>query len=140
MLQTNSLIDLKMTEDGELVIGPDGDFMISLDSDALEETIMFRLKTYSGDFSIDPHVGASIESIIGEDNSPETGAIVEALVYNSLTNDGLLDPQDFNLEVFPVSKTEIAILAIIRPSGDRGEIRLAFSYNSQDNKIVQRNL
>ena len=46
-LNPNLLNDLYMSEDGEPLIGEDGDFVVSSSSDALLESCMYRLRTVS---------------------------------------------------------------------------------------------
>lgn len=76
--------DLKMTVDGELVIGPDGDIATVEGDEAIAQQILFRLKTQKRDWTLSPEVGANLESFIGKPNTRETRDLIEVAVLSEL--------------------------------------------------------
>lgn len=119
---SNTFIDISFDENGEPQIGPDGDLLLSYGNESILQNIMFRLKTYIGDFILEPSCGASLEYFIGQPNSPETGETVEAFVNYSLTHDGFLSPLEYTLEVFPFDLNTLAVVVKLNTSGDQSQI------------------
>lgn len=112
----------------------------SLPYRAMIQQILTRVQSSAGDWRLQPSIGANLNRFLGKPNTPTLGTNIKNSVVNALTSGAFLRASELQVEVFPISKQEIAILVIIQPSGDRSQIRLAFSYNSQDNKVIPRNL
>jgi len=113
--------DIWITESGELEVGPDGDFRVAEDSEAIAQAAMFRGKTVIGDFPLQPLCGASLESLIGEPNTQETGNLMYSLLMSSLTWDGLLSQNQISIDVFPISTTTLMGVVTIYTEGDPAE-------------------
>lgn len=114
--------DLCIDTNGELSIDVSGDFKVSKSSEAIIESIMFRLKTVIGDFLLEPNCGASLEQFYGEPNSPETGGNIEKYVSYALTHDGFLGSNDFTLSVFPKDINTIMVIVIVTVLGEERAI------------------
>jgi len=82
--------DLKMTADGEFVIGANGDFETVEGDEAIAQQIVFILKTQKGDWTLVPRVGADLERFIGKPNSRETRDMIEAVISTELINSQLI--------------------------------------------------
>ena len=119
---SNSFVDISFDENGEPQIGPDGDLLLSYGNEAILQNTMFRLKTYIGDFILEPNCGASLEYFIGQPNSPETGETVEAFVNYALTHDGFLSQLEYSVDVFPYDLNTLAIVVKLNTSGDQNQI------------------
>src|SRR5438132_636785 len=97
------LVDLWMEEDGEPKVGVNGDILIARDSDVVAQEITFRVKTTRGDWVLEPECGADLESLIGQPNSPQTGAKMEALISHALSHDGFLVGEIKSIRAIPIN-------------------------------------
>ena len=101
-------MDLKLTDDGDLVLDSNGDLVTVSGDEELAQAVRFRLKTLKGDYTLAPSIGTSLEQFIGEENSPDTRSLIESTVSDSLTFDNLLiNP---SVRCIPLSENEIFIL------------------------------
>ena len=132
-LNPNLLNDLYMSEDGEPLIGEDGDFVISSSSDALLESCMYRLKTVIGDWVLEPLCGASLETLIGEPNSPDTATQMEQMILRALTHDGFLSSDEIHMVTMPVDSSTILSTIIITYGGK--QTNLSISLDLKEGKI-----
>lgn len=57
--------DLKMTNDGELVINTKGELVLVEGEDQIKQQIVFLLRTSKGDYAYDPNFGANLEEFVG---------------------------------------------------------------------------
>jgi hypothetical protein len=104
------LKDVHLNTDGDIEIGYDGDLALSTGDDVIVDNILFRLKTYKGDFELEPECGTPLEDVIGYPNIPDTGAVVEDMVTNALTHDGFLSINEINVRVSPLSATKLLVM------------------------------
>lgn len=102
------MVDLKITDDGELVLSPAGDLAITYGDEQIAQEVVFRLKTTLGDWTLSPTVGASLEEFIGQPNTPLVLAAIEQRINNTLTSDNLLIFPDIN--AVSISENEVFIL------------------------------
>jgi hypothetical protein len=114
-----------MNIDGEPEIGPDGDFLHSEGVDALLQSCMFRLKTVIGDWILEPECGASLEQLVGEPNSKDTGDLMEQLIVGALTHDGFLTSEEIEIVTIPVDKFTIMSTIIITYDGEQSTLSVA---------------
>lgn len=98
-----TLREITITEDGDLAIGPDGDFAVSLNQQALAEHIMVRLRTYFNEASAFKNIGAKMEDFAGKPNTREVGQLIELSASNALTIDNFLSAEDFTITAVPES-------------------------------------
>jgi hypothetical protein len=106
---STDLVDIHMTVDGDLELSADGDFKFSVNSQAVIDNILFRLKTYKGDWLLGPECGASLEKFMGEPNNSETGELIERYAYNALTHDGFLSDNELNLDAIPIDRNTVSL-------------------------------
>jgi hypothetical protein len=108
------LKDIFITDDGDVEISPQGDFRINREEDVVSTECLFRLKTTKGDWVLVPECGASLELLIGEANSPETGALMEAMIDEALTHDGFLRGEIDFIKAVPLNKNELMAIVNIQ--------------------------
>ena len=107
-----------MTLDGDIEIDPDtGDFRVAEDDDYLTQNIVFRLKTYQGDWTLEPDCGASLEDMVGEENSERVGDEIKTRVVEALTHDGFIAISDLTVETAPLTANTIAVLVQVSRPG-----------------------
>jgi phage baseplate assembly protein W len=102
------MIDLRMTETGELVISVEGDLDFVYGDEQIAQEVLFRLKTTLGDWSLSPNVGASLERFIGEPNTPIIHKMIESEIVKSITKDNLLFLP--YVKVIPIEENKVFIL------------------------------
>jgi hypothetical protein len=88
------ITDFKLTDDGQFVIGANGDLELVTGDLAIAQQIIFRLKTTKKDWTLSPDIGANLDQFIGQPNSRETRDLIEAAIFTELTKDNLvIDPK-----------------------------------------------
>lgn len=102
------MIDLKMTEDGELVVGTDGDLQLAYGDEQLAQEILFKLKTTLGDWRLSPNVGSNLERFIGQPNEPLTHSLIKSEVYRAITRNNFISLP--TVDVIPVGENEVLII------------------------------
>lgn len=118
--------DLYLDPDtGDIAIGSNGDLKVAYDDDVTVQDVMFRLRTYKGDYGYRVSCGASVEDFIGKPNTRETGDALRAQLTNALIYDRLLSPSSFTIEVVPLNEHTLA--ALIEVTGIRGTFTVASS-------------
>jgi phage baseplate assembly protein W len=117
--------DLYLNEDGDLEVGFNGDLKVVYDDDVMVESIIFRLKTFAGDYELAPQCGASLEDFIGAPNTKELGKQIESRVMSALTHDGFLSLDQFTVRVSPLTPTSLLILVTV--DGLRGNFSVLSS-------------
>jgi hypothetical protein len=125
LLNPNLLNDIAMDTTGEPSIGSNGDFKFTIGSDTVIQEAMFRLKTVAGDWTLVPSCGASLESMVGEPNSRETGESLATLAINSLTHDGFLGNSQVSVTPIPVNSSTILLMVIITYDGRQTTLSVA---------------
>jgi hypothetical protein len=108
--------DLLLTPDGDLLVGEEGDLLLTRGTGYVVQSIYNRLKSVSADWFYD-QVGADLEDFLGQPNSSETGAAVEERIISALTGDGLLAPEDLLVKVVPAGETQLACFVFARLAG-----------------------
>lgn len=136
--------DFYTTGNGDLYINDDtGDIQVA-DSQGLEvfkQAAIRRLMTTRGDFKDAPSTGASLTDFVGSRNNAETGSLIKAAIFGSLTNDNLFNSAGMEVRVFPVSETSVGIMLFGRVSSVEGDgFVVSLSYDMRDNKIIPRRL
>jgi hypothetical protein len=136
-------VDLLWADSGDLSLDTTREDLAdttSLSYRAMIQQVRTRVESSQGDWRLQQSIGANLNRFLGKPNNARLGAEIKNSITAALTSGAFLRATELQVEVFPVSKKEIAIIVMINPTGDRAQVRLAFSYNSQDNKVVQRNL
>jgi phage baseplate assembly protein W len=109
------MTDLKITDNGDLIIGANGDLAVVSGDEQLAQQIVFLLKTTAGDNLLEPEIGVSLEDFIGEENSTATRLRIENRVRSALLFD--LSLSSVEVTCIPLDKDEVFIL-IELPSKD----------------------
>ena len=125
--------DLHLNAAGDLELGHNGDFACSYDDDVTVDGIIFRLKTYAGDYDLEPGCGASLEDFIGQPNTATLGEQIRARAFRALTHDRFIDPQDLTLDVAPLDAATVAIVMTVK--GIRGTFSVISSLDLLTGKI-----
>jgi hypothetical protein len=102
------MVDLKMTNDGDLVLSDNGDLAIVYGDEQLAQEILFRMKTQKGDWVLSPDIGVSLERFIGEPNTELTRSAIEMTVLNEITKDGLIISAQ--VDCVPLNENELLIV------------------------------
>jgi phage baseplate assembly protein W len=94
-------VDLAMTIDGQLILGPDGDLATVWGDDQIIQEVLFRLKTTRGDWVLSPDIGCSLEDFVGKPNISLTHTAIEQRIRTALTADFLLAMPEINVIDLP---------------------------------------
>ncbi|HJS83580.1 MAG TPA: hypothetical protein VJ742_12175 [Nitrososphaera sp.] len=119
------MADLYFTEAGDIVRAPDGDFALTPTvwrEDAQQGYI--RAMTDQGDFTIYPTLGASLSTLYGLPQSPETGKYGEKLIESALEREGRFAGKAFTVTAIPTGYQRIRFDIQIT-SGNREAIKLS---------------
>lgn len=125
--------DLRINENGDLEIGANGDIAYSYDDDVTVDGILFRLKTYKGDYELEPGCGATLEDYIGQPNSAELGELVKQNIFNALTSDQFLDESEVSVGVAPL--TAESLMVAITVEGIHGSFTVLSSLDLLTGKL-----
>lgn len=101
------LLDLFTDENGEISVAANGDLLVARDDDVLVAEALWRAKTCKGDWVLVPECGADLELLIGEPNTRDTGAQLEAQLSEALTNDGFFTGRLNGVRATPLNKDTI---------------------------------
>jgi hypothetical protein len=102
------MTDLMINEDGDLMIAPNGDLLTVSGDEQIIQAIIFRLKTYRGDYTLSPNLGFSLEDFIGKPNSAATRSLIETTIEDILSVDFLvINP---TIKCIPLNEEEVFIL------------------------------
>lgn len=104
------------------------------------QRILTRVMSKPGDWRVTDNMGANLEQFLGRPNDQETGLEIQSAVYYELVANDFLRPNEVEVEVFPLSKTQVVIIVKVTPANQRDAIKLIFSYDARDNIVVPRNL
>jgi len=127
--------DILVDDDGDLVVGANGDLALSKPSRTAIQDIAFRVRSQHDDFQLHPLIGANLAPLVGEPNNRRNGDRIRTLVQRALTRDGRFSPDSLSIEVVPVSSEDIVILigVIDRLEGeddfDNDILVASFGYN-----------
>lgn len=116
------MVDLKMTEDGDLVVDENGDLALVYGDEQVAQQVLFILKTTIGDWTLSPNVGTSLEQFIGQPNISIVHAQIENEIALALTRENLLIFP--NVRAIPIAENEVFIL-------------VEFGSIEDDNRVIQ---
>lgn len=131
--------DIKMTPEGELVIGPDGDFATVEGDEAIAQQLIFILKTQKGDWTLAPKIGADLERFLGQPNTRETRDQIEAAVVSAIIQSGVI--YNPTVRCIQISEEEVFI-TVEFPSieGNNREIIVASSLDLKTGEVFTRSV
>lgn len=133
-------IDLEVDDDGDLVIDSSMDLKVATALRTVAQDVVFRIRTEVGDFKPHPTLGSNAITMKGEPNTRYNGDLLQQMIVRSLTYDGRFHPNEFTVDVVPVSEDEVAIFvifpAIFDSSGSTtSTLSLSFSFNYDSGTI-----
>lgn len=106
--------DIQTTDDGDLVVGANGDFTLASAARTVVQDIVFRIRTEANDFRIHPTLGADIAKYQGQKNSRAVADRIKAAVFKALVADGRFRASTVAVEVVPIEVDEVVLLVAIR--------------------------
>ena len=109
-------IDIEVSPSGDIVIDSDKDLKLAKPSGVLLQDIVFRARTEDLDFEPHPHVGADLQSLVGEPNTKERAEEAEDKLLRSLTKDGRIISSDLSVKAVPISLDEILLYTFVNSS------------------------
>lgn len=105
-------VDLGLTLTGDLDVGSDGDLVLVSGLAALQQNIIFRLKTQLGDYAYEPQCGTELEALMGLPSSQPTANQGEASIRTALTHDSLIDNGGLDVYAWPEGDALVYTLLI----------------------------
>lgn len=130
-------MDLRMTVDGELVIGPNGDYDTVTGDEELAQRALFVLKTTAGDWLLEPGLGASLERFIGASLTKETLYLMEETVTTSLIETaGIPDPVVMCLDTG--DDTVMVLVEFSSVEEDDRRVQLRAALDMRKGKVLAR--
>lgn len=105
-------IDLLWTWDGDFATGDDGDIKDTKEDAllSLRQEIATVVKSEIGDWESDPAIGATLSDFLGEPNSRENGEAIESRISIKLVETGVVQREDVDVKVTPVSVHQVMIM------------------------------
>jgi hypothetical protein len=134
------IVDLYFTDTGDFVLGENLDFR-DTKNDHLRgflQKAVTRVMSSHGDWRLQPQVGANLQEFLGKQNNRATGEAIRSRVHNELVSSGLLRAGEFIVDVFPVTKSSVAVVIVVHHT--RPELTITFTYDFRDNKVSPRNV
>lgn len=110
-----NLKDLRLSIDGDLVIGPDGDLDVVRAGELVSQDAMIRLRTYFNEAPLMPNIGSVVADFAGFPNTRETGEAIEEAVIEALTTKGYIQAEYLYVAVVPVPEDSGKLLLVIDP-------------------------
>lgn len=122
-------MDLYFTSDGDLAMSPSGDLAITDTPwrDDVQQAYI-RVMTDEGDYLLYPDLGASLSTLFGMPQSPETGSFGVSLITAALNREGRFNGRSFSVNSVPTGPQSIRFDVDIL-SGSRETIRLSVEQN-----------
>jgi len=135
---TYSQRDIQITDDGDLVNDSNGDLLVADINRTIVQHVLLCLLTEFNDFDAYPEIGSTLESYIGENNTRETGDLIRREVIRALTSRSLFRADDLNVDIVPISSTDILIkLTIYNAIEGSVDILLKFDLNNNGIELVE---
>lgn len=108
--------DIESTDDGDIVVSDYGDIKLATPLRTVAQAIDWVILTNKGELLSEPSFGANIQSFYGDDNNAQTHQLMEMNIKEQLRLQGLIDLNDFDLDVIPIETDEAAIMVEVRGS------------------------
>lgn len=106
--------DIESTDDGDLIIDSDGDFKVATPIRTVAQAINNFLLTNKGELLTDVAFGANLQAFYGSNNIVQTHQQMERQIVAGLQIQGIVDPNDLNVDVVPIETDEAAILVNLK--------------------------
>jgi hypothetical protein len=111
-------MDLAFSDDGDLVIDESGDLALRMGVDCLRDDINIRIITNAPEWQLDPWLGATLDDLIGEPNTQQTGLVGEAKIIGALTADNKVSRERLTVHTIPINANEIIYHVTVKASKD----------------------
>ena len=138
-------IDLLWDENGDYIVGEDGD--IASTEDDLLVAFLQQVRTLLiaevADWESDPMFSTGLKDFVGEPNTSETGRDIEDRIISSLIYNEIANADDLYVRVVPVKPD--AVLAVVSvavtpTAGNQlekeGEVKVAFLLNIEEGRMI----
>jgi hypothetical protein len=96
-------LDLEFSDDGDLVVGSDGDLSVADIDQTTRQDIVVDTYTILNDFEVYPHRGSRLHTFIGEPNTRTNASLLQAEILRALTQGGYFSKSDLDIKVIPIS-------------------------------------
>ena len=130
--------DIKVADDWDLEVGPNGDLQIANASRTAVQDVMFRMRSQRGELKTQPDFGASLEAFIGQANTRELGRRMQSEIFRALTRDNRFAPATVRVEVAPIAHDEVVALIGLLDlvEGLSGSLIVSFRADLSDGNIT----
>ena len=110
--------DIKMSLDGDLMLGDDGDLAMTEDSfDWLAREINKRVRTNNPNWRFHPNIGANLEYYVGLLNTEAVAKRIRQSITRSLEINDIGFHGSWDIQVFPISNDTVSIIINLNISG-----------------------
>ena len=134
-------IDLYYTEGGDFFLDTDTNDLADTKND-LYRTFIQRLDTRmnsgKGDWKLQPTLGVGLTDFLGKKSTQALARAMQDKIYSELLLDNLLRPNEFSVQVLPITPVKLAIVVFVRPPNSLGSINRVYYYDLRDNKVDRR--
>jgi hypothetical protein len=125
------LVDIKMSLEGDLMLGDDGDIALTEGFDGLAREVNKRLRTNNPEWRYHPTIGADLEFYIGLRNTEAVAKRIRQSIERSLSINDIGFPGTWNIEIFPIGDTTLSIIINLNMIGiDIMLTKLIYDYNN----------
>lgn len=111
-----SLIDLKMTEDGDLAV-EFGDLAQTRGVEWFTQEVRKIVRTNNPDWVKHPNIGADLEEFAGLPNTRDTAGAIQRQLHDKITAENIHFPGELEVRVVPISADGIAVYIRLTLSG-----------------------
>lgn len=123
--------DIGMSLDGDIMIGPNGDFLLVDGFEWLYREVNKRIRTTNPSWILYPTYGASLDDFQGQPNTEAVAKEIRRRLVDVLSRDNIGYPGEFTVVVVPVDVDGIAIFIYLDIAGNRTEIsKLIYNYSN----------
>jgi phage baseplate assembly protein W len=121
--------DIQMTDTGDFLVDPTGDFALADIDQTTRQDALLYLYTEYGDFSARPDMGSRVNDFIGEPNSSSNAQLLKAELLRALTSGGRFSTRDVAIRIVPISVDEILAYVTIQNGALAGSSSIIFDFN-----------
>ncbi len=105
--------DIKMTDDGDFVIGANGDFVRASIDETTQQDVIIYLYTALNDMQALPWIGSQIERFKGEPNSKANAGLIVTEAQRALTAGGRFQSGDITIKAVPIDIDKLLLFVTI---------------------------
>ena len=118
-------MDLHLTEDGDMAISPSGDLALTKTNwrDDVQQAYL-RMMTDVGDYVLYPALGATLSTLYGMPQSPETAKVGISLIQAAMEREGRFTGKPVDVQAVPTGQQTIRFDVYIS-AGSQDRVRLS---------------